>query len=92
MKKLKFLSALMCLPMLFTGIACGETGGTTLEITAQDAGYGIAWIEEVALAYEEETGVKVDIFDVTTSMVDNELSILQSFLQTYIRMLKTVLF
>lgn len=80
MKKSKILAVLTCLPVVSTTVACGGTGdGNTLEITVQDAGYGVEWIADVALAYEENTGVKVELIDdVTSSLVETELNKLES--------------
>jgi len=61
MKKFTKLITLLIAVVLSctTFIGCGGGGGGgkgSLSITVYDAGFGYAWVENMALAFEEETG------------------------------------
>lgn len=66
MKKLqKFITVLIAIVLsCATLTACGNGGKGSkgsLNITVYDAGFGYAWVENMAVAFEEETGASVTV-------------------------------
>lgn len=80
MKKLKKIITLVTA----TTLACsafascgggGNGGGKSLKINVLDLGYGYAWVEELAVAFEEKTGISATVNPVYDA--ESEVSLVQ---------------
>lgn len=77
MKKLNRIITFLIIAIMYCGMfACNGGGGNnSLTVKVLDLGYGYAWAEEMAIAFEEETGVSVIVNPVYDA--SSEVSLLQ---------------
>ena len=78
----KILCAILCAVLTLTFVACGGNGGNTsggddVYVKVIDKGLGSKWIENIASAYYEETGIKVHVSS-DPELVSNLLTLMNN--------------